>query len=186
MATICWKRRSTIYNRYVVNQVSDFLIICSNIPTAHFLDRGLLLTPKLQKTWVRSDKTDAITCKVLQSLWLLGYPWRLFRRWLRLCSVGHSHNPLLLSSLMTYHLITMTYHRIVDISNKMGVASRAGIVQSSWSSDFTSVISGGLILYVFLSLFIWLYAFTVCLSTSVFLQFIGAVVAVIVISAYHN
>ena len=72
-----------------------------------------------------------------------------------------SHNPLLLSSLMTYHLITMTYHRIVDISNKMGVASRAGIVQSSGSSDFTSVVSGGLIL----SLFIWLYAFTVCLST---------------------
>jgi hypothetical protein len=68
-------------------------------------------------------------------------------------------------SLMTYHLITMTYHRIVDISNKMGVASRAGIVQSSGSSDFTSVISGGLILYVFLSLFIWLYAFTVCLSS---------------------
>ena len=76
-----------------------------------------------------------------------------------------SHNPLLLSSLMTYHLITMTYHRIVDIRNKMGVASRAGIVQSSGSSDFTSVISGGLILYVFLSLFIWLYAFTVCLSS---------------------
>jgi hypothetical protein len=35
----------------------------------------------------------------------------------------------------------MTYHRIVDISNKMGVASRAGIVQSSGSSDFTSVVN---------------------------------------------
>ena len=66
---------------------------------------------------------------------------------------------------MTYQLITMTYLRIVDISNKMGVASRAGIVQSSGSSDLTSVVSGGLILYIFLSLFIWLYAFTVCLST---------------------
>ena len=66
---------------------------------------------------------------------------------------------------MTYHLITMTYHRIVDISNKTGVASRAGIVQASGSSDLTSVVSGGLILYVFLSLCIWHYAFTVCLST---------------------
>jgi hypothetical protein len=76
---------------------------------------------------------------------------------------------------MAYHLITMTYHRIVDISNKMGVASRAGIVQSSGSSDFTSVVN---VDWFYMSFFPYLFGYMHLLSA--FLQFIGAVVAVIV------
>ena len=74
-------------------------------------------------------------------------------------------------SLMTYHLITMIYHRIVDISIKMGVASRAGIVQSSWSSDFTSVISGGfdfvcLVVLIYLAICIYCLSFYSLLGPS--------------------
>ena len=153
--------------RWFQFSIVNFPFICSNIPAApaygvyisqliqysracgsykDFLDRGLLLTRKLQNQGFLLVKLKSSLRKFYgRTMTVLTVMECLCHKWPRICSPCHKHFPVL-SSFMTYHVVCNYIHTT-------GSTSGAGTAYPSGALEFTPVISGArvtrsLVLYV--------------------------------------